>query len=156
MITNQAYLFLIFALNGVLIGVLFDFFRILRKSFKTADFVTYIEDVLFWILTGMSILYSIFVFNNGEIRFFMFLGILIGLLLYMLLLSSYIIKANVYIITTTKKIIISIFKTIFHPIIIFLKFIKKIFFKPICFLFINVKNILKNIKRYFYKNDKKS
>ena len=40
-------------MNGVIIGILFDFFRILRKSFKTPDFVTYIEDVIFWILTGL-------------------------------------------------------------------------------------------------------
>ena len=38
---NQAYLFLIFSLNGFIIGVLFDFFRILRKSFKTKDIITY-------------------------------------------------------------------------------------------------------------------
>ena len=42
MVTNQAYLFLIFMVNGIIIGILFDFFRILRKSFKTADLITYI------------------------------------------------------------------------------------------------------------------
>ena len=60
MAINQAYLFLIFALNGFVIGLLFDFFRILRKSFKTADIITYIEDILFWILSGLTVLYSIF------------------------------------------------------------------------------------------------
>ena len=69
MVTNQAYLFCIFIINGIIIGVLFDFFRILRKTFKTSDLITYIEDSLFWILTGIIILYSIFVFNNGEITF---------------------------------------------------------------------------------------
>ena len=61
MITNQAYLFLIFVINGLLIGLLFDFFRILRLSFKTRDFVTYIEDIIFWIITGIIVLYSIFI-----------------------------------------------------------------------------------------------
>ena len=69
MITNQAYLFLIFVINGLLIGLLFDFFRILRLSFKTRDFVTYIEDIIFWIITGIIVLYSIFIFNNGEINY---------------------------------------------------------------------------------------
>ena len=85
MVTNQAYLFFIFIINGIIIGMLFDFFRILRKSFKTSDFITYIEDSLFWVLTGVVILYSIFIFNNGEIRFFMFLGIILGLIIYMFL-----------------------------------------------------------------------
>lgn len=53
MINNQAELFLIFTINGILIGLLFDFFRILRRSFKTKDIITYIEDILFWILTRL-------------------------------------------------------------------------------------------------------
>ena len=92
MITNQAYLFLIFIVNGLIIGFLFDLFRILRLSFKTKDFVTYLEDITFWILTGFIVLYSIFVFNNGEIRFYIFLGIALGVLLYMTIFSSSIIK----------------------------------------------------------------
>ncbi len=61
---NQAYSFIIFIINGILIGILFDIFRILRKSFKTSDFITCIEDVIFWILTGIISLYFIFCFNN--------------------------------------------------------------------------------------------
>ena len=60
MILNQANLFLIFTINGILIGLLFDIFRILRKSFKTSDIITYTEDLIFWILTGLLLLYSIF------------------------------------------------------------------------------------------------
>ena len=85
MIMNQMYLFFIFIANGILIGILFDFFRILRKSFKTSDIITYLEDFLFWILTGCSIIYFMFAFNNGEIRLFMFLGIIIGIAVYMLI-----------------------------------------------------------------------
>ena len=75
-----------------------------------------IEDILFWIITGIIILYTIFVFNNGEIRFFMFVGIFIGTLLYMLLISKYIIKASVSIIKILKKIVKFIFKLIIFPI----------------------------------------
>ena len=32
---NQAYTFIIFIINGIIIGFLFDCFRIIRKSFKT-------------------------------------------------------------------------------------------------------------------------
>lgn len=132
MITNQAYLFLIFVINGLAIGLLFDIFRILRLSFKTRDFVTYIEDIIFWILTGFIILYSIFIFNNGEIRLFIFLGIAIGVILYMMLFSSYIIKTSVGTI--------------------------KLFKKPISFITINLKKcstkLVKNLKPIRHKNTK--
>ena len=146
MITNQAYLFLIFVINGVIIGILFDFFRILRKSFKTPDFVTYIEDVIFWILTGLLTLYSIFVFNNGEIRFFMFLGIFIGIALYMLLCSTYIIKFSVFIINKTKKIILKIFNMIAYPIKLIYRILKKVF--------INVKNMTQKTTKIINKTIK--
>ena len=140
MVTNQGYLFLIFVLDGIIIGFLFDIFRILRRTIKTKDFVTYLEDFLFWILTGIIILYSIFTFNNGEIRLFLFLGIIIGVLLYMLLISFYFIKINVTIINFFKKIL-SIIINIIHNLF------KKIFFKPISFCIINIKKSFKNMMK---------
>lgn len=110
MAVNQAYVFLIFTVDGVLIGLLFDFFRILRKSFKTPNILTYIEDIVFWIATGIIIMYSIYVFCDGEIRWFMFVGIAIGLIIYILTLSRYIIKINVKIISILKSIINIIIK----------------------------------------------
>ena len=134
MAQDQAYLFIVFSLTGVVIGILFDFFRILRRSFKTSNIITYVEDVLFWILTGVLILYNIWYFNNGEIRIYMFLGIIMGLLIYMLTLSniivslfSKILKMLIRILEIPFKTIISIFHKIITIIIkIFNKFTKKI------------------------------
>ena len=89
---NQLYLILVFTLSGFLIGILFDIFRILRKSFKTSDFVTYIEDFLFWILTGLYLLYIILKFSFGNIRIFMFLCLIIGFLIYIFTISKYFIS----------------------------------------------------------------
>ena len=151
MIINQVYLFLIFIINGVIIGILFDFFRILRKSFKTSDIITYFEDFLFWILTGFSILYFIFVFNNGEIRLFMFLGIAVGIALYMLIFSSLFIKINVSVITFFKRIFIKVLEIILIPF----RFLKKLFFKPISFIIINVRKSSTNLYNNFIKITKK-
>lgn len=112
MAQNQAYLFLVFSLTGVAIGVLFDIFRILRKSIKTPNIIIYIEDILFWILAGLLILYNIWYFNDGEIRVYMFLGIIIGLLLYMSTLSNIIIKIFSKILQTIIKVLEIPFKTI--------------------------------------------
>ena len=155
MVVNQASLFLIFALNGVIIGLLFDIFRILRKSFKTSDIITTIEDIIFWILTGFVILYSIFVFNNGEIRFFMFIGIFLGVMLYMLLLSRYIIKVSVTIISVVKKVLGFIFKILIFPIQSMYKITKNLLKKPIVFCFINLKKTIRQITTKIFKNKKK-
>ena len=160
MVANQANLFLVFTINGILIGLLFDIFRILRKSFRTSDIITYCEDLLFWILTGFLLLYSIFTFSNGEVRFYMFLAVFCGCLIYMLLFSKYFIGINVKIIEIIKKIVITVFSVIILPIKIVIKFFKKIFFKPINLITINIKkfnfNFLKMIKKPFKIQKNKS
>jgi len=123
MAQNQAYLFLVFSLTGVIIGILFDFFRILRRTIKTSNIITYMEDVLFWILTGLLVLYNIWYFNNGEIRIFMFLGIILGVLIYMSTLSSILITIFSKILETIIKVLELPFKTI---IAIFRKIITSI------------------------------
>lgn len=123
MAQNQAYLFLVFSITGVIIGILFDIFRILRRTIKTSNIITYIEDVLFWILTGLLVLYNIWYFNNGEIRIFMFLGIILGVLIYMSTLSNIIIKVFSKILKTIINILELPIKTI---IAILQKIISKI------------------------------
>lgn len=140
---NQVYVFIAFILNGFLIGIIFDCFRILRKSFKTPDFVTYIEDILFGIITGLLILYSILKFNHGELRLFLFIGIFLGLLLYLLVFSRVFIKTSIFIISIIKKTVNII---IIIPIKFICKLLKKIFFKPIVFVCISLKKGVRKIK----------
>lgn len=102
---EQLLCLIAFTVTGIVIGVLFDVFRILRRSFKTADWLTTLQDILFWILAGFITLFSIFKFNNGEIRSYIFIGIALGVLIYMLTLSKYIVKYSVIIIKFIKKII---------------------------------------------------
>ncbi|HBC84024.1 MAG TPA: spore cortex biosynthesis protein YabQ, partial [Clostridiales bacterium] len=86
---NQLYILFVFIISGSIIGILFDLFRILRKSFKTPDIITYIEDTLFWIITGLFLLYIIFKYSFGEIRIYMFVSLIIGVVTYFLTISKY-------------------------------------------------------------------
>ena len=140
-LSRQIYLFIIFTLNGSFIGMLFDFFRIIRKSFKNTDFITSMQDILFCILTGVLLIYTIFIFNNGEIRLYVIAGISMGILLYMLLLSKHIIRISVKIITFLKKYIIKLLCIIFAPFKMIISIIKK----TCILIFINIK---KYVKKY--------
>ena len=142
--------FIYFIITGMILGIVFDIFRILRKSFKTSDIITNIQDILFGIITGIILLSSIFLFNNGELRLYLFLGITFGIIIYMLFISRYFIKLNVTIINLIKRIIILITK----PFILLLKFIKKLFFKPISFICINLKLLFNKLFNNFKKTTK--
>lgn len=152
---NQAYLFLIFTLNGIFIGILFDFFRILRKSFKTINLITNVEDIIFWILTGLSIIYCMYNFSDGSLRLFMFLGLGIGLTIYILTLSDFIIKTVVKVISIIKKFIITTISIITFPFKAIFKLIRKILFRPIYVIFIKIQNnMTKKLKNLYYNINK--
>ena len=109
MVFEQAGVFAIFTLNGIIIGLLFDFFRIIRKSFKITDVGTYMQDISFWILTGIIFLYSMCRFCNGELRWYMVFGVLIGGGIYIITISRYIVSFSVKFVNISKKIFIIIF-----------------------------------------------
>ena len=151
---NQAYLFIIFILNGFLIGIVFDVFRILRKSFDTSNFLTYIEDTLFWIITASIILYSLFKFNNGQFRTYIFAGIFLGIAIYMVLFSRIIIKVSVKIVNFLKSICIYIYNIILYPFKKIFKIICNIIIAPIQHLFLNIGFLFRNIIKKKKKIDK--
>ena len=153
-ISNQAYLFTIYFICGILIGIFFDLFRILRKAFNTSDLITYIEDIIFGILTGIFLIFMLFIFNNGQLRFYIFLAIIIGLTIYIITISKYFIKINVKIIVTTKKVVKKIIAIILYPIKKLYNVIKRYVLKPFKILTINIRNI--HIQKKSVKSNSKS
>ena len=111
----------IFFLTGICIGLLFDFFIIQRKVLKTCDFITYIQDILFWIVSGLIIIFVIMKYTNGEIRIYMVLGIILGILIYFLIISKYIMKIFVCILS----FLLNIIGKLLFPIKKIYKIIKK-------------------------------
>ena len=152
---EQLVSFIYFIVIGVVLSIIFDIFRILRRTIKTSDIVTNIQDILFCIITSIIILSSIFMFNNGELRLYIFIGITIGVTLYMIFISKYFIKFNVAIINFIKKLLNFIIK----PFIFILNFTKRLIFKPISFIIINMKYFtIKNLQKIkkVTKKDKKT
>ena len=135
-LSGQLGIFLMCIAGGIIISLLYDIFRALRKSIKTSDLVTYIEDVIFWILVGSFLIYLIFILNNGNIRFFIFVGLILGGIFYYFTFSKLFMKITVKIFTFLKKILLA-------PIRIILKFNKRL----ICLVCINLQNMTKFIKK---------
>ena len=134
---------------------MFDTFRVLRKVFDYKDYSIYIQDIIFWILTGILLLYSTFVFNDGELRLFMILGAFLGFAIYLFTLSKIFIKINVSIILFIKKVIITVIKILLIPIKQIIVIMRKIFLKPVTFFVINMKKTFKDFKLSKNKKIKK-
>lgn len=127
---SQEEVFLLFFIIGIIIGLIFDFFKVLRKSFKTKDIITFVEDLLFLFLTGSLIILGIIKINSGEVRFYLFLGMFFGILIYSLTISKLYVIILYEFVRICKKII-AFFVKIFLSILQMFKKIVKLFFKQI-------------------------
>lgn len=127
---NQLTTFLIYIISGMAICIFYDMFRVLRKSIKTSNLVTYIEDAIFGIVVCIFLIWLIFKVSFGELRSYIFIGLILGGIIYLLTFSKHFITINVRILTVFKKVILKIFT----PII-------KVIKKPIIFIYVNTKKM---------------
>ena len=75
---NQAIVFALYLFTGMIICLLYDIFRALRKTIKTSDITTFIEDIIYWTIVLFILIYLTFVIADGNIRLFMYFAIGIG------------------------------------------------------------------------------
>ncbi|SKA95437.1 spore cortex biosynthesis protein YabQ [Caloramator quimbayensis] len=148
-INIQIFYFLYTALAGIIIGIMFDVYRILRGFNNPNKFITAISDLLFWILAAIVVFIFFFHTNNGELRYYTFVGIIIGIFLYFKLFSRGILKTLRFIIYYFIKFIRILVILIFYPIKLIgygLKLMKYEIKKYIVKVFKNKKFIFKKEK----------
>lgn len=150
---EQLNSFGIFCISGIIIGIVFDIFRIIRKSFKISDIHTYIEDVVLGIIIGIFLIYMLYIYNSENLRLYMFIALIMGFITYILTISKYFIKVNVKIVNLLKIFFEKFTHIVLLPIVYIVKLLKRILNKPYMILIINIKK-MKNVINY-HKYQKK-
>jgi spore cortex biosynthesis protein YabQ len=67
---------------GALFGASLDTYQRFLNRPKRKRWFVFINDLLFWLAQGLSIFYTLFLVNQGEIRFYIFLALLCGFAAY--------------------------------------------------------------------------
>ena len=88
----QGKIFLLMGIVGILIGLLFDVFKAFRIAFRSTgkrfDFISaQVTDVIFAVVAFCVFTLGIYVFGEGELRSYSFVGTVLGITTYFLLLS---------------------------------------------------------------------
>jgi spore cortex biosynthesis protein YabQ len=139
-------------IGGLAVGLLFDLFRLSRKYIHTKDFITYVEDIVFWILVGIIVLVTVYYSNHGEIRGYVFLGLILGSLLYFLTLSKIVSQALTFIINVLIDWARVLIRIISFPINIIMnlstKIAKKIYKLLDALILGRILNIIKKNKNF--------
>ncbi len=129
-VENEAYIFIAMFIVGCAAGLLFDIFKMLRML-RWGGFWVFITDMAFWICATGLFLFSVMFFNDGQMRWYEFVGIFLGIFLYFMLLSGYV-KAFILCVV---KIIYKILKIILKILLTPLRFLYKILSVPVLFVF---------------------
>lgn len=67
---------------GVLLCIIYDFFRFFRNLFSFGKILTFIEDVLFAALSACVTFVFLLAINNGKVCWYIFLGEFLGFAVY--------------------------------------------------------------------------
>lgn len=86
--TGQVTVLVMIMMTGIILGILFDCYRVLRRVFKPRGIITWFTDLLYWLLATAVVIVSLVLSNWGELRFYVFIGIVSGLGLYYKWLSQ--------------------------------------------------------------------
>lgn len=68
--------------SGILIGVILDFYRVITERFRLKRWIVSLIDLLYWMVSSLLVFGLLLWSNWGELRFYLFVAICLGFLLY--------------------------------------------------------------------------
>ncbi len=143
-IMAELYFFLHAVLTGIVLSAVYDVFRIMRRVHTHKWFLIAVEDFLYWIGSALYISYVLMNDNNGIIRWFFILGILLGMVIYNVTISQH---------------LVGILSKTINRLLYVVKKVLNILLKPVVFLWIKSKKIWEkggNCQKKITKKSKKA
>ena len=123
---NQFNLIIHSILAGVITGILFDLYRIIRGFENPNRIITLIEYILFWVFAGLLVFIFLVYSTYVHVGVYLYLYIALGLYAYLRLLSKYLLKMEYTIIKTCGFVLRVTRNMVFYPFnLVFYKIINK-------------------------------
>ena len=136
--------FLASFLWGTVLFLVYDFFVIIRRIVHHLKIMTAIEDIGFWFTAGILIFRMMYQLNDGVIRYYAIISLILGMKLYQITLSKLIVKIGSSIGLWCKKQLIRFLYFIASPVRFLYKQIKRF----IRFIGLMIKKRVMNIWNY--------
>ena len=91
-VSSQFNLLIFSLLAGIITGILFDIYRVMRGINDPNKVITFIEDTLFWIFVSIIIFIFLLYMSYAYMRGYVYISIAVGIIIYMSFISKYFIK----------------------------------------------------------------
>jgi spore cortex biosynthesis protein YabQ len=144
-LSEQFNYFLLTVGTGLLIGLVFDIYRLVRHLLNLRKMGTGLGDLIFWSVTTVLAFFMLLVGNWGEVRFYVFMGILLGIGGYLRWLSPFTRKLLVNLVRLLSKLLRYTVFIILWPF----QLITKLILVPVGYLGMTLHRIIKGGERLF-------
>lgn len=130
-LSAECQYFLRACLLGAALGVFFDFFRILRRSFGGGTVVVALQDLFYWLIAGYATFSFLLRYCDGRLRWFVFCGELLGWVLFRLTLGGLFVMLG----SGALNLIIRLVKAMIKLVIWIIRLLLKVLAAPFVFLY---------------------
>lgn len=109
---GQIDTFVITVVTGMLLGLTFDFYRVLRTFFRLRWLLTSLADLGYWLLATGVVFLALLFGNWGELRMYTFIGLALGAFGYYRLLSRQAVRLIIALLRLTAGVVRAVRTTI--------------------------------------------
>ncbi|MEY8763185.1 MULTISPECIES: spore cortex biosynthesis protein YabQ [Clostridium] len=117
-ISDQLRIILCSIMAGIITGVLFDFYRLIRGLTGLNKIIVFIEDTLFWLFTAIVVFIFLMYTNYAYLRMYVYILLIVGIYLYLKIFSPVLISFY----RKLFKIIGRVFRVILNVLIYFFQY----------------------------------
>lgn len=118
---SQAYIVVMTFISGIFAGIFFDIYRVIRGIKVPSKIITFISDLLFWILAGFIVYIFLHIVGAPFISIYAYLCIALGFGLYYKMISKYFAKILSILVNGVVKLLRMIFNYIIYPFQLIIK-----------------------------------
>lgn len=153
-VTGQSVVFLSACVFGMVLGLVYDIFRIIRVAVPHGGLAVFIEDVLFFLLCAVSTFLFLLYMSAGEIRFFVIIGEILGAALYYFSIGFLVYRSAKAIIGFLKKTLRLFWRFFSAPFRVIFGFVGNAFGKAVPKAQRLVKKPIKSARRHLHVDKK--
>ncbi|UHA75319.1 spore cortex biosynthesis protein YabQ [Paenibacillus sp. 481] len=99
---------LLMIVSGLTLGMVFDGYRVVAGQFKFPRWTIPLLDILYWLGATLFVFEMLIKGNQGELRFYVFVGLVMGAWLYVILFS----RLTVGIVTLLVRIVLGVYRVV--------------------------------------------
>lgn len=112
--------------GGMIILVVYDLLRIVRRVVKHSVPAVAAEDLLYWIGCGIFLFQMLYRANNGVIRWFCLFAIALGMVVYNFSISRWFVQGASWLLNRLFEQISRVFDFVLRPFVLVFRKIKKV------------------------------